>query len=254
MTDVEQTPMETAVDLTGAKKGPKRSYDTFHTFIARLLHSEDNASINHVAKDLVNDLIMEFSARLTQFTVELVQFSGQKTITSAAFRTAALLEFGRENPAVAFADSVLDTFKNSKVTGNNSEKAGLTLPPARFKTTIEKYSHSDQNIGGNAHIYLTALVEYVSRQILKMSLVETLAEKKRTIDGIHLQSALGHSSLATYMNVVGPLYLVPNGLYTNRDTRAVLQKDLYKRIKKTQRKSRNNKKSKTEAETPVVVA
>jgi len=257
MTDVLPAPVDvldtpaissaSAPSKTPSSKATKRSYDTFHTFIARLLRKEGDLCITQETKDLANGLIMRVATNIARYAVELVNQSEQKTISSRAFRCVAQLEYGRSDPSIAFADGVLAAFKASKVSGNNSEKAGLVLPPARFKTIIEKYKSSSQNVGGNSHIYLTALVEHMAMQVLKTSLAVTISESKRTISDLHLQTALGHSSLAAYMNAVGPIYLVPNGLYTNGGNRASFQKDLYKRIKRAQRKTRSRK-AKAEAD------
>lgn len=224
---------------TPSSKGGKRSYDTFHTFIARLIKTEGDLCITQEAKDLTNGLIMRIGNSLIKYAVDVVNQSDKKTLSSSAFRCVAQLEYGRSDPAITFADSVLAKFKASTVEGDNSKKAGLVLPPARFKTLIEKYKTSTLNVGGNAHIYLTALVEFIALQVIKTSLAATLADRKRTINDLHFHTALGHSSLSSYMRALGPIYLVPNGLYTNSASRMGLQKDLYKRIKRAQRRTRN---------------
>jgi len=231
---------------TPSAKGGKRNYDTFHTFIARLIKTEGDLCITQEAKDLTNGLIMRIATSLIKYAVDVVNQSDKKTLSSSAFRCVAQMDYGRNDPAIAFADSVLAKFKDSKVSGNNSEKAGLVLPPARFKTLIERYKTSTLNVGGNAHVYLTALVESIALQVIKTSLAATLADRKRTINDMHFHTALGHGSLSAYTNSLGPIYLVPNGLYTNGVTRAGLQKDLYKRIKRSQRRTRNRK-AKSEA-------
>lgn len=233
------TPLSTK---TPSAKSCKRSYNSFHTFINRLIKTEEGEHcITQEAKDLTNNLIVLISNKFIKYAIDLLYTTDKKTISADVFRCVASLEYGRNDPCVKFADTVLNTFKTSKVSGNNIKKAGLILPPARFKTLIEQYRPARYNIGGNAHIYLTALVEYVTREIIKSSLEVTVSESKRTISDFHFQMALGSRNLSTYMSAVGSLYIVPNGLYSNQNERSDFQNALYKRIKKAQRKTRARK-------------
>ncbi|GBM87922.1 hypothetical protein AVEN_186024-1 [Araneus ventricosus] len=72
---------------------------------------------------------------------------------------------------------------------SKSEKSGLIFPVSRIKTMLKVQKVADR-ITDKAAVYLTAVVEYLSLEILEISLTTVEAERLPEIQPYHVNIAL----------------------------------------------------------------
>lgn len=72
---------------------------------------------------------------------------------------------------------------------SKSTRAGLVFPVARVQRQIKKGGHSKRT-ALDAAIYLTAIAEYLTSEILEISYEVTKANKKQTISPRHIMMAV----------------------------------------------------------------
>ncbi|GBM55321.1 hypothetical protein AVEN_253988-1 [Araneus ventricosus] len=72
---------------------------------------------------------------------------------------------------------------------SKSKKSGLIFPVSRIKTMLRVQKVADR-ITDKAAVYLTAVVEYLSLEILEISLTTAQAERQHKIQPSHVNTAL----------------------------------------------------------------
>jgi hypothetical protein len=244
----------TGGDTTTPKKTAtvsRRTYDSLQTFIVRIIKTNFDLCVTQESKDILDLLLVKLTKHLVKRASDLVDETNKQTITTDTLRCVSELEYGIGNDSVAYADAALlrykkirDESKKTNTQVSNADKAGLQLPPARFKTIMENYKYSKQNTGGDSFIYLTAVVEFILLKILTAARPIVVDDDKKTISDLHLRKAMGSESAAKFVSTLGPLYVVPYGLCVSGDNeRSKIQKEVFSKIK-TKRRKNNSKKAK----------
>ena len=77
----------------------------------------------------------------------------------------------------------------AKKKSTRSQRAGLQFPVGRIHRLIKK-GHYAQNIGGGAPVYLAAVLEYLSAEILELAGNAARDNKRTRINPRHLQLAI----------------------------------------------------------------
>lgn len=76
----------------------------------------------------------------------------------------------------------------SKAT-TRSERAGLSFPVGRIHRFLRKGNYA-QRVGSGAPVYLAAVLEYLTAEILELAGNAAIDNKKKTINPRHLQLAI----------------------------------------------------------------
>jgi len=127
--------------ITMNSKVPKkkvRSYDNLHTFIYRLLkHYDPKANMTAECKDILNHLIRDLSLHYITACVELCRYAKKVTIDSNAIETLTNIWITNPDYLIDFAHDTWDVYSQNTTKGiKKSCRAGLFLPPARFREAI----------------------------------------------------------------------------------------------------------------------
>jgi histone H2A len=77
----------------------------------------------------------------------------------------------------------------SHKSSSRSEKAGLQFPVGRIHRFLRKGNYA-QRIGSGAPVYLAAVLEYLTAEILELAGNAAADNKKKTISPRHLQLAI----------------------------------------------------------------
>jgi len=77
----------------------------------------------------------------------------------------------------------------TKKSVSKSQKAGLTFPVSRFNRYLKTKS-GVKRIGGSAPVYLAAVVEYITSEIMEVSGNSTKQTNRKTINPEDLSSAI----------------------------------------------------------------
>lgn len=78
---------------------------------------------------------------------------------------------------------------SSNKASSRSEKAGLQFPVGRIHRFLRKGNYA-QRIGSGAPVYLAAVLEYLTAEILELAGNAAADNKKKTISPRHLQLAI----------------------------------------------------------------
>ncbi len=78
---------------------------------------------------------------------------------------------------------------SSKAASSRSDKAGLQFPVGRIHRFLRKGNYA-QRIGSGAPVYLAAVLEYLTAEILELAGNAAADNKKKTISPRHLQLAI----------------------------------------------------------------
>lgn len=79
--------------------------------------------------------------------------------------------------------------KDSSKSTSRSEKAGLQFPVGRIHRFLRKGNYA-QRVGSGAPVYLAAVLEYLTAEILELAGNAASVNKKKTIAPRHLQLAI----------------------------------------------------------------
>lgn len=161
----------------------------FHIFIFKISHKYTDKNLSNGGKDIIDIFIKQlliyiiekvalFARHLEKVTIELTMI---ETILKIKLNDKAedLIEWGYEH---------WDYYQNNK-NKNKADRAELLIHPSRIKNELKKYTFNGQKIGESAIIFLTAIIEKVVIDILKLA--EKKVEKKlRTIEIEQINQAL----------------------------------------------------------------
>lgn len=79
--------------------------------------------------------------------------------------------------------------RDASKSSSRSEKAGLQFPVGRIHRFLRKGNYA-QRIGSGAPVYLAAVLEYLTAEILELAGNAAADNKKKTISPRHLQLAI----------------------------------------------------------------
>lgn len=182
----------------------KRNYDRYSTYIHRLLKQiNQETKINRDAMTNLNSAVKDIMNRICKESKNLLDLSKHKTLSLADASTAVDLVL--ENELSQFArkqgDKALTKYRSSvsgaKTEGESKDKkeskqarAGLVLPVSRVKTYLKEKCGISGKIQTEVPIYVTAVVEYLISEVLELSSLASVSEKKKTISPKHIRIAL----------------------------------------------------------------
>nr|QBK88134.1 MAG: histone 2A-domain-containing protein [Marseillevirus LCMAC202] len=169
-----------------------RSYDNLHTFIYRLLkHYDPKANMTAECKDILNHLIRDLSLHYITACVELCRYAKKVTIDSNAIETLTNIWITNPDYLIDFAHDTWDVYSQNTTKGiKKSCRAGLFLPPARFRELFREYRGANQKIGEPAYIFLTAVIEAIFGLIIERAVHLARDEHKITVSGLHIYNAI----------------------------------------------------------------
>nr|QBK87604.1 MAG: histone 2A-domain-containing protein [Marseillevirus LCMAC201] len=175
-----------------------RTYDKLHTFIYHLLkHYDPKANMTAECKDILNHLIRDLSLRYITASVELCRYAKKVTIDFNAIETLTRIWIVTPDSILDFAHDTWTMYSQNTTIGIKKERrAGLFLPPARFKELFREYRGANQKIGEPAYIFLTAIIEAIFGLIIESAIKLVQGEKKITVTGLHVYRAINSSDFA----------------------------------------------------------
>ncbi|KAL6057556.1 Histone H2B type 1-A [Balamuthia mandrillaris] len=155
----------------GKTKG-ERNFNTYIYKVLKQVHPDTGMSkqamliMNSFVKDVAHRILLEVNT--------LLELSGAKTISSREIQTAVRLLLPGElaKHAVSEGTKAVTKFQSSlgeggSGGGNHSQRAGLQFPVGLLRSWLK--AHSKVNVGKSAPVYLAAVLEYLSAEILELS-------------------------------------------------------------------------------------
>jgi histone H2A len=176
------------------------------TYVYRVLKQvHPDTGISKMAMQVVDDLAMDTLRRVAAEAAHLVDVvKVGKTVTSREIQTAVRLVFPGElakhavsegTKAVtkfnAYSDGSFGGGAGKKRFGNSkSARAGLQFPVTRVKIMLKRFVGAHRRIGTGAPVYLAAVLEYLSAEILELAGNASRDNKQQRITPRHVNLAM----------------------------------------------------------------
>ena len=102
--------------------------------------------------------------------------------------------------------------KRGKGGSSRSKKAGLTFPVARIQSLLKKGRYSSR-VGGGAAVYLAAVIEYLTAELLELAGNASRDNKKRRVNPRFIQLAVRNDEELT--KLLGNVTIAGGGVLPN---------------------------------------
>jgi histone H2A len=163
-----------------------------------------NEQLNHALNLLGN--------RLAERATHLTSVNNKRTLSEREVKSAVRIVFSGElaKHAVKEGQVAVEKYTSSKGANKSKSKkeptsaasrAGLVFPPSRARKLL---ANRTTQMGETASVFLAAVLEYVSAEVLELSGNAASDNKRSTIQARHLQSAVeGDKELSTLAASIG---------------------------------------------------
>jgi len=193
---------------------------TFDLYIRRVLRQvhPDTGVTNDVIQQL-NSVLTTLGKKLSARAGELAKSRGAQTVTARDVQTAvrSLLPGELSKHAVSEGVKAVTKFKVT-TKGKLSARAGLQFPVARTATLMRENVCLDR-LGASAAVYLAAVLEYLSAEMLELAGNAARDKKKHRITVRHLYLAVeSDEELHGLMKLAG-ICLAGGGVVPDIDSR-----------------------------------
>ncbi|MBN3321207.1 H2A protein, partial [Atractosteus spatula] len=176
-----------AVTKTAGKGGKKRrktrkeSYAIYVYKVLKQVHPD--TGISSKAMGIMNSFVSDIFERIAGEASRLAHYNKRSTITSREIQTAVRLLLPGELAKHAVSEGT------KAVTKYTSSKAGLQFPVGRVHRLLRKGNYAER-VGAGAPVYLAAVLEYLTAEILELAGNAARDNKKTRIIPRHLQLAV----------------------------------------------------------------
>jgi len=181
----------------------KRKYDKFDTYIERVLkHLYPELGMTSEAKMEVNNLIKASFQKIMDAVNYLNAQSDKKTISAKHLGITTDIVLGKElakhvhqegtRAVTEYNTSVSSSQGKSDTTTTRSERAKLIFPVGRIENTWIRPAMCgrDTRLSEDAPVYMAAVLEYITADILELAGHVAKDDKKMRITTRHLALAL----------------------------------------------------------------
>jgi histone H2A len=164
--------MEESDNIKPSKPIIKKKKHYFEVFISKVLKEvSEKCNITANAKQQLNSFLCILSKKICSLAFELTIFSKKKTISEKEVSNAIkmILIDGLLKNSIIEGEKAIKNFKDSEVFGSRKNKAGILFSPSISEKFLRNFGHSKIMITSLAPIYLSAVLEYLTYEILDLS-------------------------------------------------------------------------------------
>lgn len=192
--------MTRSLSLSNRSKSRSKTDKFYISKVLKLVHPDCSISSN--TKSQLNYLLNLLAVKLISEAVSLL--GNKKTISSREIQTAVRIVFGKTElakHAVSEGTKAVTKYmsayiiKSKKTT--KTSKAGLIFAIPRVENIIR--NNFNGRVSETAPIYLTAILEYISSELLELSGNATRDNKKIIIQPKHLMMAIENDIELKYL-------------------------------------------------------
>ncbi|GAB1297996.1 Histone H2A type 3 [Apodemus speciosus] len=188
------------------KRSRKESYSVYVYKVLKQVHPD--TGISSKAMGIMNSFVNDIFERIAGEASRLAHYNKRSTITSREIQTAVRLLLPGElaKHAVSEGTKAVTKYTSSKTSlsmsgrgkqggkarakaKTRSSRAGLQFPVGRVHRLLRKGNYSER-VGAGAPVYLAAVLEYLTAEILELAGNAARDNKKTRIIPRHLQLAI----------------------------------------------------------------
>ena len=151
----------------------KKKNHYFETFISKVLKQvSDNAGITSNAKQQLNSFLCTLAKHISRIAKELTIHGKKKTISDKEISNSIkiVLSGGLLDNSILEGEKSVNIFNNSGDKGSRQNKAGIIFPPSITEKFLRNFGYSKIMITNSSSVYLSAVLEYLTYEILDLSL------------------------------------------------------------------------------------
>nr|7DLX_A Chain A, Histone H2B,Histone H2A [Saccharomyces cerevisiae RM11-1a]7DLX_B Chain B, Histone H2B,Histone H2A [Saccharomyces cerevisiae RM11-1a]7DLX_C Chain C, Histone H2B,Histone H2A [Saccharomyces cerevisiae RM11-1a]7DLX_D Chain D, Histone H2B,Histone H2A [Saccharomyces cerevisiae RM11-1a]7DLX_E Chain E, Histone H2B,Histone H2A [Saccharomyces cerevisiae RM11-1a]7DLX_F Chain F, Histone H2B,Histone H2A [Saccharomyces cerevisiae RM11-1a]7DLX_G Chain G, Histone H2B,Histone H2A [Saccharomyces ce len=181
--------------------------ETYSSYIYKVLkQTHPDTGISQKSMSILNSFVNDIFERIATEASKLAAYNKKSTISAREIQTAVRLILPGELAKHAVSEGTRAVTKYSsstqasggkggkagsaaKASQSRSAKAGLTFPVGRVHRLLRRGNYA-QRIGSKAAIYLTAVLEYLTAEVLELAGNAARDNKKTRIIPRHLQLAI----------------------------------------------------------------
>nr|5VEY_A Chain A, Histone H2B type 1-J,Histone H2A type 1-B/E [Homo sapiens] len=167
----------------------KESYSIYVYKVLKQVHPD--TGISSKAMGIMNSFVNDIFERIAGEASRLAHYNKRSTITSREIQTAVRLLLPGElaKHAVSEGTKAVTKYTSSASAKTRSSRAGLQFPVGRVHRLLRKGNYSER-VGAGAPVYLAAVLEYLTAEILELAGNAARDNKKTRIIPRHLQLAI----------------------------------------------------------------
>jgi len=151
----------------------KKKSHYFETFISKVLKQvSENAGITSNAKQQLNSFLCTLAKHISKIAKELTIHGKKKTISEKEISNSIkiVLSGGLLDNSILEGEKSVNIFNNSNDKGSRQNKAGIIFPPSITEKFLRNFGYSKIMITNASSVYLSAVLEYLTYEILDLSL------------------------------------------------------------------------------------
>ena len=144
----------------------------FEVFISKVLKQvSEKTNITSNAKQQLNSFLCILCKYISNIANKLTLSSKKKTISEKEIHNSIklVLEYGLLQNALLEGDKAIDVFKNSNDKGSRQNKAGIIFSPSVCEKFLRNFGNSKIMVTSLAPVYLSAVLEYLTFELLDLS-------------------------------------------------------------------------------------
>ena len=175
--------------------------------IHKQLKSKECSRISEIAVELINDMIIDVANRIVILSVNIAKYSNTKTVTwkDIHFGTKIVLHNQLTSHGIAQANIVMEKYNksqliksdkqdNNKKRTTKEESLNLSFKINTAYKVISNHILKDMKISERACVYLATILEYISAEILYISITSAEDNHIKTVSTKHVNLAIRYDS------------------------------------------------------------
>lgn len=215
--------------------------------VLKMVHPDMNMSAS--SKEQVQNILNLLGNKIALEAYSLTKHAGKKTLSSREIQTAVKLVLPGELAKHAVSEGTRAVRKFSTSVKNPprggkryklADRCGLHFPPPRAEKFLKEYN---TRLGTTAKIYLAAVLEYITAEILELSGNAARNDRKAIITPRHIMVALANDEelnklerrIGFHSTLGGVISYIPQ-MYATKPKRKASRKPKKKKSRKPKKK------------------
>lgn len=178
--DIEENNIQNPEESVQKVKANKKHTRFFDSYINRTLKNISENEITNNARQQLNSILIHFARTCSELAFQFTEITKKKTISVKEIQGAIEimlvgelknLSINEGNAAVANYESQVKPkegeVKIGKKTKSRQTRAGIIFPPSVIERFLRNFGYNKVMVTSSAPIYLAAIMEYFTAQILE---------------------------------------------------------------------------------------